>query len=200
MLAVMTRLVVSCTILGIGVGLLLTAALGADGYSTMISGISLALELDFWIVNLAVGVVLVSLAWAGGLTPGVGTAVQPLVVGLVVSGVLAVLEEPGQWWARALLLVVALPVLAVGIAGYLAEDAGAGPAEAPALALDPRVPFRWGYGLFLGAGAVVGYACGAAVGPGTLLAIVVLGPLVDWVSSRARSRGSARDHARRSSG
>ncbi|WP_341924817.1 hypothetical protein [Nocardioides psychrotolerans] len=198
MLAVMSRLVVSCTILGIGVGLLLTAALGSDGYSTMISGISLALGVEFWIVNLVAGIVLVGLAWAGGLTPGIGTVVQPLVVGVVVSGVLAVLEEPDQWWGRALLLVVALPVLAVGVAGYLAEDAGAGPAEAPALALDPPLPFRWGYGLLLGAGAVVGYACGAAVGPGTLLAIVVLGPLVDWISSRAFSRGPARDHARRS--
>ena len=188
MLAVVSRLVVSCTVLGIGVGMLLTAALGSDGYSTMINGISLALDVDFAVVNLAVGVVLVALAWARGLRPGLGTVVQPVVVGVVVSVVLAVLEQPDQWWARALLLVVSLPVLAIGVAGYLAEDAGAGPTEAAAIALDPPVPFRWSYGIVQGGGALVGYACGAAVGPGTLLVIVLLGPMVTWVSTRSPGR------------
>lgn len=188
MLAVVSRLVVSCTVLGIGVGMLLTAALGSDGYSTMINGISLALDVDFAVVNLAVGVVLVALAWARGLRPGLGTVVQPVVVGVVVSVVLAVLEQPDQWWARALLLVVSLPVLAIGVAGYLAEDAGAGPTEAAAIALDPPVPFRWSYGIVQGGGALVGYACGAAVGPGTLLVIVLLGPMVTWVSTRVPGR------------
>lgn len=188
MLAVVSRLVVSCTVLGVGVGMLLTAALGSDGYSTMINGLSLALDVDFAVVNLAVGVVLVALAWARGLRPGVGTVVQPVVVGVVVSVVLAVLEQPDQWWARALLLAVSLPVLAIGVAGYLAEDAGAGPTEAAAIALDPPVPFRWSYGIVQGGGALVGYACGAAVGPGTLLVIVLLGPMVTWVSARLPGR------------
>ncbi|GEP36342.1 hypothetical protein NPS01_00050 [Nocardioides psychrotolerans] len=188
MLTVVTRLVVSCTVLGIGVGLLLTAALGSDGYSTMINGISLALELDFWIVNLAVGIVLVGVAWARGLRPGVGTVVQPVVVGAVVTAVLAVLEQPEQWWARAALLAISLPVVAIGVAGYLAEGAGAGPTEAAAIALDPPVPFRWSYGLVQGGGAVIGWLCGAAVGPGTLLVIVLLGPMVSWVSTLARAQ------------
>ena len=176
------QLLVSCTVLGIGVGLLLTASLGSDGYSTLINGLSLALDVDFWVVNLVVGVVLVAIAWARGLTPGLGTVLQPVVVGFVVSLVLGLLAEPDQWWLRITLLVVAIPVLALGVAGYLAADAGAGPTEAAAIALDPPIPFRWSYSVVQGGGALAGWACGAAVGPGTLIVIVFLGPLVSWMS------------------
>lgn len=176
------RLTVSCAVLGVGVGLLLTAALGSDGYSTMINGLALAWGVDFWLVNLGVGSLLVAVAWARRVRPGLGTVVQPVVVGIVVSLVTGLLAEPDQWWLRAVLLVVSLPVLALGVAGYLAVDAGAGPTEAAAMALDPPVPFRWSYGLVQGGGALVGWACGAAVGPGTLLVIVLLGPLVAWLS------------------
>ncbi len=73
-------------------------------------------------------------------------------------------------------------MLAVGVAGYLAADAGAGPTEAAAIALDPPISFRWSYSVVQGGGAVVGWACGAAIGPGTLIVIVLLGPLVSWLS------------------
>lgn len=184
MLSQAVRLVVSCAVLGAGVAMLLIASLGSDGYSTMINGLSLALDVDFWIVNLGVGVVLVAVAWARGLQPGLATVVQPLVVGFVVSGLLAAFAEPDSWWIRAGLLALSFPVLSIGVAGYLAVDAGAGPTEAAAIAFDPPVPFRWSYGIVQGLGTLIGWLCGAAIGPGTVLVIVLIGPLVAWLSSR----------------
>lgn len=181
------QLLLGCVVLGVGVGVggLLVASLGSDGYSTMINGLSLALGVPFLAVNVAVGVVLVALAWLRGHRPGVGTVAQPVVVGLVVSWVLALAETPDDLLARAALLVVSLPVLSVNIAAYLAADAGAGPTEVAALALDPPVPFQWGYGIVQGGGALVGWWCGAAVGVGTVLVIALVGPLVAWCASRA---------------
>jgi len=176
--------VVSCAILGVGVAMLLIASLGSDGYSTMINGLSIALDVEFFVVNLVVGIVLVAMAWARGLKPGLGTITQPLVVGFVVSGLLDAFAEPDAMWVRVALLVLSFPVLAVGVAGYLAVDAGAGPTEAAALAFDPPVPFKWSYSVVQGGGALLGWLCGAAVGPGTLLVIVLLGPLVDLLSAR----------------
>lgn len=184
MLLRLTRLVVSCVILGIGVAMLLIAALGSDGYSTMINGLSIALDVKFWVVNLVVGILLVGMAWARGLKPGMGTIVQPLVVGFVVSGLLDAFEEQDTMWVRILLLVLSFPVVAIGVAGYLAVDAGAGPTEAAALAFDPPVPFKWSYSVVQGGGALLGWLCGAAIGPGTILVIFLLGPVVDWLSSR----------------
>jgi uncharacterized membrane protein YczE len=172
------QLVGGCFVLGVGVTLLLTPALGSDGFSSLVNGISLATGMPFVLANLLVSVVFVGLAWVRGLRPGVGTVVQIVVVGSTVSVLLPLLEEPGAWWARTVMLVLAFPVLAVGIALYLGSHLGAGPAEAAALAWDPPVPFAWSYSLVQGGGALLGWQLGAAIGPGTLAVIFLLGPVV----------------------
>jgi uncharacterized protein len=174
----------SCVVLGIGVGLLLTAALGSDGYSTLVNGISLTSGVAFVWVNCAVGAVFVAVAWSRGLAPGWVTIVQPVVVGAVINLVLALTTTPESWVLRGLLLVAAFPVLVVGVAGYLGSGAGAGPTEAAALAFDPPIAFRWSYSVLQGGGALGGWLLGAAIGPGTLLVIFLLGPAVDMVSAR----------------
>jgi uncharacterized protein len=176
------QLLVACVVLGAGVALLLLAALGSDGYSTLINGISLATGVPFVIVNCAVGAVLVVLAWVRGMRPGLGTIAQPVVVGFVISGILAFVPAPSGLVARVGLMLLALPVLTVGVAGYLGSGTGAGPSEAAPLAWDPPVPFRWSYSVLQGGGALVGWLLGAAAGPGTLLVILLLGPAVDLVS------------------
>jgi uncharacterized membrane protein YczE len=180
------QLVGSCVVLGIGVGLLLSAALGSDGFSTLINGLSIKTGFAFVAVNSVVGAIFVAVAWPRGITPGWGTVVQPVVVGTTITGVLALVDEPNSLLLRAVLLVAAFPVLVVGVAGYLGSGAGAGPSEALALAFDPPVPFRWSYSVLQGGGAVGGWLLGAAIGPGTLLVIFLLGPAVDLVSRRVR--------------
>jgi uncharacterized protein len=178
------QLFVACVVLGIGVGLLLLAALGSDGYSTMINGISIATGLPFVVVNCAVGVVLVAMAWMRGTRPGPGTITQPVVVGFTISALLAFVDAPTAPAARFALMFAALPVLAVGVAGYLGSGTGAGPTEAAALAWDPPVPFRWSYSILQGGGALLGWLLGAAAGPGTILVIFLLGPAVDLLARR----------------
>ena len=83
------QLVVSCVVLGIGVGLLLTAALGSDGFSTLVNGLTIATGVPFAVVNVAVGAVFVALAWWRGLRPAWGTIIQPVVVGVTINAMLA---------------------------------------------------------------------------------------------------------------
>ncbi|MCW2749337.1 MAG: hypothetical protein JWR83_447 [Aeromicrobium sp.] len=180
----MVRLVLSCVILGIGVSMLLIAALGSDGYSTMINGFSLKLGVDFFVVNFVIGVALVGMAWSRGLKPGLGTITQPVVVGFVVSGLLDAFDRPDSMIVRVVLMLLSFPVVAVGVAGYLASGTGAGPTEAAALAFDPPVPFKWSYTVVQCGGALIGGLCGASIGPGTIVVIFLLGPVVDLLSSR----------------
>jgi uncharacterized membrane protein YczE len=174
--------VASCVVLGVGVALLLRAALGSDGYSTLINGLSLSLDLPFVVVNAVVGLVLVAVSWSRRVIPGLGTVVQPVVVGFAVSAVMWAVPAPDALATRIAMLAVAFPVLAVGVAGYLGSGTGAGPTEAAAIAFDPPVPFRWSYSIVQGGGALFGWLLGAAVGVGTVLVIVLLGPMVDLVS------------------
>jgi uncharacterized membrane protein YczE len=77
------------------------------------------------------------------------------------------------------MLLAALALITVGVAAYLASATGAGPAEAMALAWDPPIPFRWSYNLVQASGALVGWLLGAAAGPGTVAAFLLLGPAVE---------------------
>jgi uncharacterized membrane protein YczE len=179
-------LVGGCLVLGLGVGLLLTADLGSDGYSTLVNGISRTTGVDFFVVNLAVSAVFLAVAATRRLFPDVGTIVQIVVVGLTVSETIDLLEIPDPLAGRSAYLMVAFPVLAIGIAAYLGSNLGAGPAEAAALAWDPPVPFRWSYSVVQGGGAVVGWLLGAAIGPGTLAVVFLLGPAVDLAARTMR--------------
>jgi uncharacterized membrane protein YczE len=189
-------LVVGCVVLGVGVGLLLTADLGSDGYSTLVNGISRSTGVSFAICNLAVSAVFLVVAALRHLFPDVGTVVQIVVVGFTVSFLIDALDTPDALAGRSAYLVVAFPVLAAGIAAYLGSNLGAGPAEAAALAWDPPVPFKWSYSCVQGGGAVIGWMLGAAIGPGTLAVVFLLGPAVDLAARTMRvnvSQGRAED-------
>jgi uncharacterized membrane protein YczE len=179
-------LLAGCVVLGAGVAMLLTADLGSDGYSTLVNGFSLALGIEFWVANTVISVIFVAAAAARRVSPGLGTVVQVVVVGGTVSLLLEVLTTPDGLPLRVLLLVAALPVLALGIAAYLGSHTGAGPTEAAALAWDPPVPFKRSYSLVQGGGALVGWLLGATVGMGTVAVIVLLGPMVDLASRLLR--------------
>ncbi len=179
-------LLVGCVVLGAGVAMFLTAELGSDGYSTLVHGVTLATDLPFWVANLLVSIAFLSLAAARRTFPGLGTGVQIVVVGVTVSVLLDALSTPDSLALRLLLLAVAFPVLAIGIAVYLGTHTGAGPAEAAALAWDPPIAFKWSYSVVQGGGALVGWLLGATVGVGTLAVIVLLGPCVDLVSRLLR--------------
>lgn len=182
----LVQLVVGCVVLGTGVAMLLTADLGSDGYSTMVNGIALASGMSFLLANTLVSIAFLVLAAARKVFPGIGTVVQVVLVGVTVDLLLDAWDVPGGWPPRIALLVLAFPVLAVGIATYLGSHTGAGPAEAAALAYDPPLPFRWSYSVVQGGGALLGWLLGATVGVGTLAVIVALGPCVDLASRLLR--------------
>jgi uncharacterized membrane protein YczE len=189
-------LLTGCVVLGVGVGLLLTADLGSDGYSTLVNGLSRATGVSFMVCNLGVSAAFLVLAAVRGLFPDVGTVVQVVVVGFTVSTMIDLLEIPGPLAGRTAYLVVAFPVVAAGIAAYLGSNLGAGPAEAAALAWDPPVPFKWSYSAVQGGGALVGWLLGAAIGPGTLAVVFLLGPAVDLAARAMRvnvTQGRAAD-------
>ena len=174
-----------CVVLGLGVAMLLTADLGSDGYSTLVHGLSLRTGIAFWSANLVVGVRLPRRGGDARVYPGLGTIVQVLLVGGVVTWLLQVLDTPGIVVARALLLVAAMPVLGIGIAAYLGTPsarpgrggrAGLGPPGA--VPLEPRRrPARR---------SLVGWLARGHDRLGTLAVILLLGPLVDLTSRLLR--------------
>jgi uncharacterized membrane protein YczE len=170
------QLLVGCVVLGVGVTLALVPGLGSDGYSTLVNGLTIGLDVPFLWSSVVVGFAFVGLGWVRGVRPGIGTLTQVVVVSLVVNLGLSVVDQPDALWLRLLLLLLAFPVLAAGISLYLGVGLGAGPVEAAALGFDPPVPFAVSYNTAQALGALVGWWQGAAVGLGTIAVIVLLGP------------------------
>ena len=185
------QLVVSCVALGLGVGMVLVASFGSDGYSSLINGISRSTGVPYAAVNWTVGFTAVVLARLRGVRPGLGTITHPVVVGLTVNAVLDLVAVPGSFAVRVALLGVGSFVLAAGVAGYLEAGLGAGPFEAATLALDP-VPFRVAYGVLQAAGALAGWLLGASIGVGTLVVVFGVGPTAAMLRQFWSTRSDAR--------
>jgi uncharacterized membrane protein YczE len=177
------QLVASCAVLGLGVGLVLTAGLGSDGYSSLINGFALSTGASYWAVNWLIGSMGVAFAWSRAVRPGLGTLCHPLVVGVTVNLVLDATSAPTSAVARVLLLLLGTFVLAAGVAAYLEAGFGAGPFESVALAMRP-IPFRIAYIVLQAAGAVAGWTLGASIGVGTLIIVIGVGPLASTLQRR----------------
>ena len=121
-------------------------------------------------MNVVVGVGFVAATWWRGRRPGWGTLIQPVVVGAHGHprprprrrAVVAVASDRSTWWSRC-------PSWLVGVAGYLASQTGAGPAEGLALTTAPRIPFRWSYSVIQSAATIAGWLLGSTFGVGTFL-------------------------------
>lgn len=185
------QLTVSCVVLGVGVGLVLSARLGSDGYSSLINGLVRASGVSYALVSPAIGLTLVLAAWTRGVRPGVGTVTHPLVVGLTVNTVLGHLGTPENALARVALLVAGVLVLALGVTGYLDAELGSGPFEAVTFALRP-LPFRLAYNGLQAVAALTGWALGADIGIGTLVVVFGVGPVVHALRCRVHHDRSNR--------
>lgn len=179
-------LVAGCLTLGVGVAMLLLADLGSDGFSTLVNGLRLSTGWPFFVANVIISVLFIVLAMLRRVIPGLGTLAQVALVGGSASVALEVVTPPTGMAPRILLLIAALPVLAVGIAAYLGSHLGAGPMEAAGLAWDPPIPFRWSYNLIQLISAVIGWLLGATIGLATIVVIVSLGPLIDLAARLLR--------------
>jgi uncharacterized membrane protein YczE len=169
------RLVGWLAVLGIGVGLVLTARLGSDGYSSLVNGAARRTGLPYAPVNWVIGFTLVVLAWWRGGRPGPATLAHPIVVGSVVDLVLATAPTLHGLLPRAVVLVAGVLLLSVGVVGYLATGLGSGPFEGAARAL-AAIPFGWAYFVLQAAGAVIGWRLGADLGLGTVLVVFGVAP------------------------
>ena len=126
---------------------------------------------------------LLTVAWALGRRPGVGSIVGPLIVGPFMQIALERLQHfdvPSFYPARIAVQVLAIAGVGIGAGALVVSGLGAGSGELLAAAASdrsghsqPRVRF-----VFEATWAVFGVALGGPLGVGTVLAAALLGPSV----------------------
>jgi uncharacterized membrane protein YczE len=176
----LVQLLVGLTAYGVWMALMVRSGLGLDPWDVFHAGIARHVPLSFGQVVIATGVV-VLLRWVPlRQLPGLGTVLNAVVIGLVTDAALGVLSMPGSLAARLGLLVGGILLNALATALYIGSQFGPGPRDGLMTGLVRRT--GWSVGRVRTAievsVLVVGWVMGGAVGLGTVLYAVGIGPLV----------------------
>ncbi|MDX6488671.1 MAG: hypothetical protein QOK13_1286 [Gaiellaceae bacterium] len=168
-----------------GVVALLESKLGLSPWDVLNQGIARHSPLSFGLANIAVGLVVLVLAWTLGGPPGLGTVANAVLIGLFIEALLrvdAVVDLAGApLGLRVALLPLGIALMGIGSGFYICASYGAGPRDTLMLVLSRRTGRRIG---LVRAGIeacalVAGFILGGTVGIGTLAFALLIGPAVE---------------------
>jgi uncharacterized membrane protein YczE len=177
------QLTAGLTLYGGSMAMMYRASLGLDPWDVLHAGIAGHTPLSFGTVVIVVGF-LVLLLWVPlRQLPGFGTVANVILIGVVCDLGLAVLSTPDGLVARLALLLSG--VFLNGLAGalYIGSQLGPGPRDG----LMTGLVRRTGRSVRLVRTSIevgvlaVGFLLGGAVGLGTVVYALAIGPLVHWM-------------------
>ncbi|MFT4009385.1 MAG: hypothetical protein QM655_05010 [Nocardioidaceae bacterium] len=176
----LTQLMIGLVLYGVSMAMMVRSTLGLDPWDVFNAGVSRVLPLSFGEVTIVVGA-FVLLAWIPlRQWPGLGTIANVVVIGLATDVALALIKAPHPLVARGALLLGGIVLNALAGALYIGAQLGSGPRDGLMTGLHART----GLSLRLVRTSievtvlVIGFLLGGAVGLGTVLYALMIGPLV----------------------
>lgn len=179
--------------IALAIVLLLESRLGLPPWDVFHLGVAAHTPLTIGWVSIAVGLVVLLVAWAVGARPGFGTVANAIVIGLTIEILLAwdavTRLSEAQVTVRGGMLAAGVALFGLGSAFYIGAGLGAGPRDSLMLALSVRTGRRIGLVRASMEVAVlfVGFLLGGTVGIGTVAVALLLGPAVEgsfWALTR----------------
>lgn len=179
------RLLAGLWLFALGSVLTLRASLGLSPWDVLHDGIRRNTPLTFGVAVIAIGVVLVLVSALFSIRPGPGTIANMLLIGTFVdlmlwTGAGADLDD-GHMVLRVAAALAGVAVIGLGSALYIGASLGAGPRDSLMVLAATKLGVRVGIAraLIEGSALLTGWLLGGAVGAGTLLFVVLIGPSVD---------------------
>ena len=187
-------LLIGLTVAHLGVTLFLQSSLGTDTFTVFIQGFSRVFGLTVGTVHVIVLCILMAvmlLTTKGYVKPG--TVVCAFCGGPIIDAFTWLLQgainEMSPMALRVASMLVGCVVLSLGMSIVINSNAGTGPNDLVAIILSDKLPnieFRWvrvACDLFF---VAAGFALGGTVGAGTIVAVLLTGPLVQfWLPKTA---------------
>jgi uncharacterized membrane protein YczE len=178
-----TQLVVGLVLYGMTMAMVIRATVGNDPWDVLHQGMAKQLPISFGAAVIAMsGVVL--LGWIPlRELPGVGTILNSVLVGLSADFFLGVIGTPGPVSGRMALMLGGVFLNGVATALYIGSQFGPGPRDGLMTGLHRRtgVSIRLVRTAMEVSVVAIGWTLGGAVGLGTVVYAVAIGPLVHWL-------------------
>jgi len=175
----LTQLLIGLFLYGIGIALIVRAAMGVAPWDVLTQGIDAHTHLGFGVITILISVVVLALWIPIRQRPGVGTLLNALLVGPSADVGLLLIPEGLALWARVLLFAAGLLLVAVATGLYIGAHFGPGPRDGLMTGLHRRT----GWNIWVVRSGIevtvlgIGWALGGNVGVGTVLFAVLIGPL-----------------------
>lgn len=179
-------MLIAVTVMGVGVGCFMLAAMGSDPFSTLNLGVSSKIGLSFGAWQAIFNIILLAVVLAADRSKlGLGTIGNMFLVGFsadITKGLLSLIITASELGIPARVGMTLLGVLMqlIGCAFYVTCGLGMAPYDCISYIVPERtkIPFRWWRILLDMVCVGVGFACGAAVGIGTIIMAFCTGPVL----------------------
>ena len=175
----MIQLLIGLFLYGIGIALIVRAAIGVAPWDVLAQGIDNHTHLGFGLITILLSGVVLLLWIPIRQKPGAGTLLNALLVGPSADVGLWLIPADLDLWARILLFAAGLLLIAVATGLYIGAHFGPGPRDGLMTGLHQRTGWkiwivRTGIEVMV---LGIGWVLGGNVGIGTVLFAVLIGPL-----------------------
>ena len=178
------KLFAGLALVGLGIAFTKQANLGLGPWDVLNDGLAQVTGIQLGTASIIIGA-LVMLFWIPFREePGVGTLTNLLLIGVFMNMALAVVRSANGAFLRSVWLIAGFLLAGIGSVLYLGSQLGAGPRDGLMLGLSRKT----GWSLHLTRTAlevsvlVAGWLLGGAVGVGTVLFALAIGPIIHLMS------------------
>jgi uncharacterized membrane protein YczE len=178
------RCISGLVLFGVGISLLIAAELGAAPWDVFHTGVSELTGISTGWIIIVTGVLLMLLWIPLRERPGLGTLLNAIVIGLVVDVMLPILGVTDRLLVRTIMMIGGVVIIAIGSGFYIGAGLGPGPRDGLMTGLSKRevagrsVSIRSARTFVEVVVLIVGVALGGAIGIGTAVFTLGIGPLV----------------------
>lgn len=178
------KLLAGLACIGVGVAFTKQANLGLGPWDVLNDGLAQLTGIQLGTASVVVGALVLLLWIPFREKPGVGTVINIVLIGAFMDMALAVVRSASGVLLQSVWLIMGLLLIGLGSVLYLGSQLGAGPRDGLMLGLSRKT----GWSLHLSRTAlevsvlVAGWLSGGAVGVGTVLIALTIGPVIRLMS------------------
>jgi uncharacterized membrane protein YczE len=178
------KLLAGLACIGVGVAFTKQANLGLGPWDVLNDGLARLTGIQLGAASIVVGALVLLLWIPFREKPGVGTVTNIVLIGAFMDVALAVVRSASGVLLQSVWLITGLLLIGLGSVLYLGSQLGAGPRDGLMLGLSRKT----GWSLHLSRTALevsvlaAGWLLGGAVGVGTVLIALTIGPVIQLMS------------------